>query len=81
MLERFPWVALALPAIAIGLGVYWLYRARKGGRTELTLTSLIDGITKGEVKPEETAEEFVVKNANGATGPIVKAEVLKRTAK
>lgn len=76
MLERFPWVALLLPLVGIGLVVYFWWRARQGKRTDVTLDSVLEAVDKGVVAAEEKVGEFVAKNV---TNPVAKIEVVKRT--
>ena len=73
MLERYPWVALALPVLGIGAAVYFLWRARQGKRTEQSLNAVVTGVAKLEKDSPNSAElakQKIGEDAGDKDGPV-----------
>ena len=75
MLERFPWVALALPVIGVGIVVYFWLRARSGVRQAVTLKTIVAAVESAPETPAKVVKAAIKAKANGSS--VVKAEVAK----
>lgn len=76
--ERYPALAIILPAVGVGVVAYFWWRARQGQRSRLTLDAVIRGVSNS---PDEAAS-VVKTNIGEASSPadkdIVKSEIIAR---
>jgi len=75
LLERYPWVALLLPAVAAGVVVWWWWRTRDAARKDQTLQTVVAGV---EAAPQEAAAAVKAAIASVASGGKI-SKIVKST--
>ena len=80
MFERYPWMALVIPLVGLGVVVYFWWKSRQGQRVKTALATVVAGVEKAPVEHATPVKSAITETAGGEhskTFKVVKSEVSK----